>query len=49
MKNYIQIIIALIVVASCSPTKYKNIELEDGVYADIQTNRGDVIVKTICR
>ena len=45
MKNYIQIIIALVVLSSCSPTKYKNIELEDGLYADIQTSRGDVILK----
>lgn len=45
MKNYLQIIIALLVISSCTSTKYKNIELEEGVYADIQTNRGDIILK----
>lgn len=43
--KYLKIAIVALLVVSCNTTKYKNIELEDGVYADIQTNKGDIILK----
>ncbi len=41
--TYALITLLLISLASCKSSKYT--ELTDGIYADIQTNRGDIIVK----
>ena len=34
---------AILLVASCTPPKYPN--LKDGLYADIETNRGDILLE----
>ena len=43
MKYLKLVVVALLLLASCKATKYK--ALEDGLYADIQTNKGDIILK----
>lgn len=43
MKKLNLILIAMLVLASCSSSKYG--DLDDGIYADIQTTKGDMIVK----
>ncbi len=37
------IVIAILVLSSCKTVKYP--ELSDGLYADIQTNKGDILIK----
>jgi len=44
MKVYkLAIILAVLTVISCKPTKYVN--LEDGLYANIATNKGTILLK----
>jgi cyclophilin family peptidyl-prolyl cis-trans isomerase len=43
MKNGIYIFFALVVASSCTSEKYKN--LNDGLYAEIQTNKGDIFLE----
>ena len=43
MKNTIYLIAFLIVLVGCTSAKYKN--LEDGLYAEIKTNKGDILVE----
>lgn len=40
--NQLLIVVVLLLIG-CKPTKYA--ELEDGLYADLQTNKGDVLLK----
>lgn len=43
MKNSIYILFAFILIISCKPAKYKN--LNDGLYAEIQTNKGEIFLE----
>jgi len=43
MKLFKIVLVVLIVFVSCKSAKYPN--LENGLYVDIQTNRGDILVK----
>ena len=43
MKSIKVLIVFLVIISACKTPKYPN--LEDGLYADIQTNIGDVVVK----
>ncbi|PQJ82130.1 peptidylprolyl isomerase [Polaribacter glomeratus] len=43
MKNGIYIFFALVVASSCTSEKYKN--LNDGLYAEIQTNKGNIFLE----
>jgi len=43
MKFSKYILIVIVVFSSCKAAKYK--DLKDGLYADIQTNRGDILLK----
>ncbi len=40
--NYIIILLSIIVI-SCKPTKYA--DLEDGLYANMETNKGTILLK----
>ena len=42
LSNYV-LLLSLIAVVSCKPAKYA--DLEDGLYADMQTNKGDILLK----
>ncbi|VAW09897.1 Peptidyl-prolyl cis-trans isomerase [hydrothermal vent metagenome] len=42
-KAYLIVLTLALVLSSCKSSKYP--DLEDGVYADIQTTRGDIVVK----
>jgi cyclophilin family peptidyl-prolyl cis-trans isomerase len=37
------LLIAVLILASCKPTKYA--DLEDGLYANMQTNKGDILLQ----
>jgi len=41
--KFLIILTILSVVVSCKPTKYTN--LEDGIYANMQTNKGAILLK----
>lgn len=43
MKSIKLLIVSILLLSACEPPKYP--ELEEGLYADIQTNLGDVLVK----
>ncbi|MEE9407818.1 MAG: peptidylprolyl isomerase [Polaribacter sp.] len=43
MKNIKYIIVFVLLITACKAAKYK--DLEDGIYADIQTNRGDILLE----
>ena len=43
MKNLIYLILIAVCFTSCKSAKYK--DLQDGVYADVVTNKGDVLLK----
>ncbi|MBA6155489.1 peptidylprolyl isomerase [Tenacibaculum sp. S7007] len=43
MKYFKYLIVLVVVAASCKSVKYP--DLENGLYADIQTNRGDILIK----
>ena len=43
MKSIKLLIVFVVVLSACKDPKYPN--LKDGLYADIQTNIGDVLVK----
>jgi len=43
MKSIKFLIVFVVLISACKPAKYPN--LEEGLYADIQTNKGDVVVK----
>jgi cyclophilin family peptidyl-prolyl cis-trans isomerase len=42
MKNLLYVFGLLLLITSCKAVKYK--DLKDGIYADIQTNKGDVLI-----
>ena len=43
MKNIKFLIAIAVVIASCKSVKYP--DLADGLYADVQTNKGDILIK----
>ena len=43
MKFYKVLIVVLVLFSACKSVKYP--DLENGLYADIQTNRGDILIK----
>ena len=43
MKNLKYIIVLVLIVTACKAVKYK--DLQDGLYADIQTNKGDILIE----
>ena len=42
-KNHILILIMATLISSCKPTKYA--DLADGLYANMETNKGDILLK----
>ena len=42
-KAYLLLLIISIVITSCKSSKYP--DLDDGVFADIQTSQGEIVVK----
>ncbi|QNM86196.1 peptidylprolyl isomerase [Polaribacter pectinis] len=43
MKNFKYIIVLVLLITACKAAKYK--DLQEGLYADVQTNRGDILIK----
>jgi cyclophilin family peptidyl-prolyl cis-trans isomerase len=43
MKNIVYILIAFLLVTSCTPAKYKN--LKEGMYAEIETEKGEILLE----
>src|SRR4030065_344334 len=43
MKAKLSIIVLLMLVFSCKPTKYA--DLDDGLYANMETNKGEILLK----
>ncbi|MFK8059525.1 MAG: peptidylprolyl isomerase, partial [Polaribacter sp.] len=43
MKKAIYLLLSILIFSACKPDKYKN--LDDGLYAEIQTNKGDILLE----